>query len=95
MLVTRAYRYELDSNNSQRSSLVQHAGVARFAYNWGLEIDRDLYAALNLVAVSLPETENACGDDVGLFVDSLSLQRAVSEKQEPHINSGLEKPKIV
>ena len=37
MLVTRAYRYELDPNNSQRSSLVQHAGTARFAYNWGLE----------------------------------------------------------
>jgi len=37
MLIQRAYRYELDPNNIQRSSLVQHAGVARFAYNWGLE----------------------------------------------------------
>ena len=37
MLVHKAYRYELDPNNSQRSSLLQHAGVARFAYNWGLE----------------------------------------------------------
>ncbi|TFH04172.1 MAG: transposase, partial [Candidatus Thorarchaeota archaeon] len=37
MLVTRAYRYELDPNNSQRSYLAQHAGVARFTYNWGLE----------------------------------------------------------
>ncbi len=37
MLVHKAYRYELDPNNLQRTSLHQHAGVARFAYNWGLE----------------------------------------------------------
>jgi putative transposase len=37
MLVNKAYRYELDPNNQQRSGLLQHAGVARFAYNWGLE----------------------------------------------------------
>jgi len=37
MLTNKAYRYELDPNNSQRSSLAQHAGVARFAYNWGLD----------------------------------------------------------
>jgi putative transposase len=37
MLVNKAYRYELDPNDQQRSSLHRHAGVARFAYNWGLE----------------------------------------------------------
>ena len=37
MLVNKAYRYELDPNNRQRSFLHRHAGVARFAYNWGLE----------------------------------------------------------
>ena len=52
----------------------------------GFKIDRDLNAALNLVAVSLPETENACGEDVRLAADSLSLQRATSEKQEPNVN---------
>ena len=51
----------------------------------GLEIDRDLNAALNLVAVSLPETENACGEEVRLLADSLNLQRAASMKQEPNI----------
>ncbi len=43
MLVRKAYRYELSPNNSQRSSLLQHAGVARFAYNWGLEYRITLY----------------------------------------------------
>ena len=37
MLVRKAYKYELDPNNSQRTSFFQHTGVARFAYNWGLE----------------------------------------------------------
>ncbi len=30
----------------------------------GLEIDRDFNAALNLVTVSLPETENACREEI-------------------------------
>ncbi|MHA1138072.1 MAG: zinc ribbon domain-containing protein [Candidatus Thorarchaeota archaeon] len=51
----------------------------------GLEIDRNLNAALNLVAVSLPETENACGEEVRLLTDSENLQRAASMKQEPNI----------
>ncbi len=37
MLVCKAFKYELNPNNTQRTSLHQHAGVARFAYNWGLE----------------------------------------------------------
>ncbi len=53
----------------------------------GLVIDRDLNAALNLVAVSLPETLNACGEEVRLLADSLNLQRAASMKQEPNIIS--------
>lgn len=32
----RAYKTELDPNNKQRTALVQHAGVARFVYNWAL-----------------------------------------------------------
>ncbi|MGY5871695.1 MAG: RNA-guided endonuclease TnpB family protein [Candidatus Thorarchaeota archaeon] len=36
MLVHRAYKYELDPNNHQRTSFRRHAGVARFVYNWGL-----------------------------------------------------------
>ena len=51
----------------------------------GIVIDRDLNAALNLVAVSLPETENACGEEIRLLADSLNLERAASMKQEPNI----------
>jgi putative transposase len=34
--IKRAYKTELDPNNAQRTSLLKHAGAARFAYNWGL-----------------------------------------------------------
>lgn len=37
MKVFQAYRYELKPNNRQGTLLGKHAGVARFAYNWGLE----------------------------------------------------------
>jgi putative transposase len=37
MKVKQAFRFELDPNETQRKSMVKHIGVARFAYNWGLE----------------------------------------------------------
>ena len=36
MLRLQAYRYELKPNATQRIAFAQHAGVARFAFNWGL-----------------------------------------------------------
>ncbi len=53
----------------------------------GLKIDRDMNAALNLVAVSLPETQNACGEDVRLR-DSFGIVERTSSKQEPNISPG-------
>ncbi|MHA1613230.1 MAG: RNA-guided endonuclease InsQ/TnpB family protein [Candidatus Thorarchaeota archaeon] len=50
----------------------------------GLEIDRDINAALNLVAVSLPETQNACGEEVR-HSRSSEICNAASMKQEPNI----------
>lgn len=37
MKIHRAYKTELDPNDVQRTALLRHAGVARFAYNWGLD----------------------------------------------------------
>ncbi|MGD0807117.1 MAG: RNA-guided endonuclease TnpB family protein [Anaerolineales bacterium] len=36
MLIQRAYKTELDLNNAQRTACAQHAGAARWAFNWGL-----------------------------------------------------------
>ena len=35
-MLIHAYKYELRPNNIQRTNLYKHAGVARFAWNWGL-----------------------------------------------------------
>ena len=40
MIVLQAFRYELDPNTGQSRALASHAGAARFAYNWGLDLCR-------------------------------------------------------
>jgi putative transposase len=37
MMIRRAYKTELDPNNEQRAFLLNHAGAARFSWNWALE----------------------------------------------------------
>jgi putative transposase len=41
--IVKAYKYELKPNNTHRVLLAKHAGVARFAYNWGLAKRLELY----------------------------------------------------
>jgi putative transposase len=40
MLVHQAFRYELDPTAAQRAALANHAGAARWAWNWGLSVRR-------------------------------------------------------
>ncbi len=54
----------------------------------GLEMDRDLNAACNLVAASWTETENACGEDVRLNEDPVGSAEQTSMNQEPNISQG-------
>src|SRR5215468_1722876 len=41
--VTRAYKTELDLNNAHVTACKQHAGAARWVYNWGLRRKRQAY----------------------------------------------------
>ncbi|HEV8190749.1 MAG TPA: transposase [Ktedonobacterales bacterium] len=43
MLVTRAYKTELELNNEQETECKRHTGVARYAYNWGLSRKQEAY----------------------------------------------------
>ena len=45
MLVQRAYKTELDLNDRQVTACRQHAGAARWAYNWGLQVKQERYKA--------------------------------------------------
>jgi len=46
MEITRGYKVELDVNNGQRTLLLQCAGVARWAWNWGLAHRKAEYASV-------------------------------------------------
>ena len=43
--IVRGYHTELDLTNAQRTVCLQHAGCARYAYNWGLARKREALAA--------------------------------------------------
>jgi putative transposase len=43
MRVQRAYKTELDLNDRQVTACKQHAGAARWAYNWGLHVKQERY----------------------------------------------------
>lgn len=43
--IQRAYKYELDLNNKQRTACLKHAGAARWAFNFGLRRKNEAYAA--------------------------------------------------
>ena len=45
MLVQRAYQTELDLSDRQVTACKQHAGAARWAYNWGLRLKQERYRA--------------------------------------------------
>ncbi len=45
MKITRGYKTELDLNKAQITACLQHAGIARFTYNWGIRRYQDEYAA--------------------------------------------------
>jgi putative transposase len=53
MIVTRAYKTELDPNQAQRKAMVRAAGTARFAYNWGYHRIEDF---LTLHRLPLPRS---------------------------------------
>src|SRR6266849_2975387 len=45
MKITRGYKTELDLNNKQETFCLQHAGTARYAYNWALAKKIEAYKA--------------------------------------------------
>ena len=59
--MVRAYKAELDLNNRQITRCRQHAGAARWAYNWGLQVKQERYKATRArpTAIALHRELNA------------------------------------
>ena len=53
MNVVRAFKTELDLSNVQKTACAQHAGTARYAYNWGLSRKIQAYQAGEKVPTSV------------------------------------------
>jgi putative transposase len=70
MLVTQAYRFELDPNDKCRSKLASHAGAARFTYNWGLALVGNHLSARRALAV-LAIRQGAGRGDAECWADGL------------------------
>jgi putative transposase len=43
MKIIRGYKTELDLNNKQKTTCLQHACTARYAYNWALAKKTEAY----------------------------------------------------
>jgi len=58
---TACCKTRLEPNKEQRAALINHAGAARFAYNWGLSIRKLAYAAnkTSLTAIDLHKILNS------------------------------------
>ena len=70
MLVTQAYRFELDPNDRCRSKLASHAGAARFAYSWGVSLVGNHLAARRALGV-LAIWHGAGREDAECWADGL------------------------
>ena len=70
MKIHRAYRTELAPDDSQLPVLYQHAGTARFAYNWGLEHKLEAIALNRRLAED--RTLSGCDDpEVNAALDNM------------------------
>ena len=61
MIIQRAYKTELKPNNVQRTLCMKHAGVSRFAYNWGLQRKQEVYRMNQL---PIPRIKNPTAIDL-------------------------------
>ena len=72
-----AYRAEIKPTPRQRAALLQHAGNARWAYNWGLRQHRDAYE--QWMAEGKPAKWKGWPNAISLHRDLNALKKALPE----------------
>src|SRR6516225_2743383 len=73
-IIQRAYKVELDLTNEQTTACKQHAGAARWAYNWGLQRRQAAYRTTGkrLQALELHRELNALKPTAVLWLYEVS-----------------------
>ena len=91
MIILRGYKTELDLNDRQKTACAQHAGTARFAYNWGLARRKQAYenTGETLNAIALHKELNILKkDELGWMyeVSKCAPQEALRDLDEAYAN---------
>jgi putative transposase len=73
----KGFKTKLDPNNEQRTQFAQHAGVARYTYNWGLQICHEAIDARKLA------TEK--GEPLPKFPSSVDLHKKLNAEIKPNL----------
>lgn len=71
------FKTKLDPNNEQRTKFAQHAGVARYTYNWGLDI---CHEAINERIIALEK-----GLPVPKFPTAIDLHKKLNAEVKPEL----------
>ena len=71
----KGFKTKLDPNNEQRTKFAQHAGVARYAYNWGLDV---CYQAIDARKCA---TEK--GEALPKFPSAIDLHKKLNAEVKP------------
>lgn len=73
----KGFKTKLDPNNEQRTKFAQHAGIARYTYNWGLQICYQVIDARKLA------TEK--GEPLPRFPSSVDLHKKLNTEVKPNL----------
>lgn len=73
----KGFKTKLNPNNEQRTKFAQHAGVARYTYNWGLQICYEAIDARRLA------TEK--GEPLPRFPSAVDLHKKLNAEVKPDL----------
>lgn len=71
----KGFKTKLDPNNEQRTKFAQHAGCARWAYNWGLDITHQAIDARNIAREK--------GEKLPKFPSAIDLHKRLNAEVKP------------
>ncbi|MCV3213889.1 transposase [Plectonema radiosum NIES-515] len=74
-MLLKGFKTKLNPNNKQRSLLAQHAGCARFAYNWGLQ---QCFQAIEARSIAKER-----GESLPKFPSAIDLHKKLNAEVKP------------
>lgn len=78
--IHRGYKTELDLNAQQRQACLQHAGTARFAYNWGLARKQEAYARGEKMPTAIDLQKELCALKKGEFAWMYAVSKCAPQE---------------